>query len=200
MDTYPARSALYVRSFAAGTGETSIVWHGDRNGVRIRRIFLSSDERSSSAAASRSFPGIVPAGNREIQRLAGIIIMLSRGQRQSFDLELLDLDSCTDFQKKVLLLTARIPPGRVRTYRRVAEGVSGPSSARAAGRALSGNPFPLVIPCHRVVGSNGVIGGYQGGEAMKRSLLELEGIRFDPVSGCVSGVMFTPAENEPEEY
>lgn len=188
-------SALFINSFIAGTGETSILWYRDRTGVRIRRIFLSSGGGSSSSAAGRAFPGITAADNHEIRRLAGIIEMLSRGLRQDFELELLDLDSCTDFQKKVLMETARIPPGRVATYRRLAERVSGPSYARAAGRALAGNPFPLVIPCHRVVRSNGAIGGYQGGEDMKRSLLELEGVLLDPVSGFASSVMFTPAEN-----
>lgn len=200
MDTCPARPSLHMKSFTSGTGETSIVWHGDRTGVRILRIFLSSGDGSSSSAAGRAFPGITAGGNHEIRRLAGIIDMLSRGLRQDFDLELLDLDSCTDFQKKVLMETARIPPGRVTTYRRLAERVAGPSIARAAGRALAGNPFPLAIPCHRVVMSNGGIGGYQGGAGMKRSLLELEGVSFDPVSGCVSRVMFTPVENDPEEF
>lgn len=194
MDTSRSSPSLYLNNFTAGTGETSIVWYRDRTGFRIRRIFLSSGDGSSSSVAGRAFPGIAAGDNYEIRRLAGIIEMLSRGLRQDFDLELLDLDICTDFQKKVLMETARIPPGRVATYRRLAERVSGPSCARAAGRALAGNPFPLAIPCHRVVMSNGAIGGYQGGTPMKRSLLELEGVSFDPVSGCVSRVMFTPAE------
>ncbi len=195
MDTSRSSPLLYLHSFTSATGETSIVWYRDRTGVRIRRIFLSSDDGSSSAAAGRSFPGIASCANPEIRRLAGIIGMISRGLRQDFDIELLDLGICTDFQKKVLLETARILPGQVRSYRWLAERASGPSCARAAGRALAGNPFPLAIPCHRVVRSDGGIGGYQGGAAMKLSLLELEGVRFDPVSGCVSSVMFTPAEN-----
>lgn len=190
----PGAAALFVKSFTSGNGEISIVWQADRTGVRIRRIFLSSDDGSSSAAASRAFPGIAAGGDHEIRRLAGIIAMLSPGLRQDFDLELLEFGFCTDFQKKVLLETARIPPGRVRTYRWLAERVSGPSFARAASRALACNPFPLAIPCHRVVRSDGSIGGYQGGRVMKRSLLELEGVRFDPMSGCVSRVMFAPAD------
>jgi methylated-DNA-[protein]-cysteine S-methyltransferase len=54
-----------------------------------------------------------------------------------------------------------------------------PSAARAVGRALATNPFPIIIPCHRAVRSDGSLGGYQGGLAMKRALLEMEGVEFD---------------------
>jgi methylated-DNA-[protein]-cysteine S-methyltransferase len=62
----------------------------------------------------------------------------------------------------------------------LAERIEAPGAARAVGHALALNPFPLIIPCHRAVRSDGGLGGFQGGLAMKRKLLELEGIAFSP--------------------
>jgi methylated-DNA-[protein]-cysteine S-methyltransferase len=67
----------------------------------------------------------------------------------------------------------------VSTYGRLARQAGAEGGARAAGRALAENPFPIVVPCHRTVRSNGDLGGYQGGVQMKRALLEMEGVAFD---------------------
>jgi methylated-DNA-[protein]-cysteine S-methyltransferase len=69
-----------------------------------------------------------------------------------------------------------IPYGSTATYREVAERVGSPSAARAVGAACAANPIPLIVPCHRVVAAAG-LGGYGGGPALKRKLLELEGVR-----------------------
>jgi methylated-DNA-[protein]-cysteine S-methyltransferase len=74
----------------------------------------------------------------------------------------------------------RIPRGWVSTYGRIAKSLAVPRGARAVGSALSHNPFPIIIPCHRALRSNGELGGFQGGLAMKRALLELEGVQFSP--------------------
>lgn len=73
----------------------------------------------------------------------------------------------------------RIPRGRVSTYGRIAMKLTHPGAARAVGTALAKNPFPLIIPCHRAVKSDGKLGGYAGGLDMKKRLLEMEGIQFD---------------------
>jgi methylated-DNA-[protein]-cysteine S-methyltransferase len=64
----------------------------------------------------------------------------------------------------------------VSTYGRIARHLAIPGGARAVGRALARNPFPIIIPCHRAIRSDGRLGGFQGGPAMKRALLELEGV------------------------
>ncbi len=87
--------------------------------------------------------------------------------------ELLDLSGLTEFQKDVLELVATIPPGETLTYGEVAEGIGSPKAARAVGQALGKNPFPLIIPCHRVVGSKG-LGGYSSGVGLKKRLLDVE--------------------------
>jgi methylated-DNA-[protein]-cysteine S-methyltransferase len=78
------------------------------------------------------------------------------------------------FQEKVLFLAKKIPPGKVATYGQIARILK--TSPRAVGRALSKNPYPIKIPCHRVVKSDGSLGGYSGGVKKKVSLLREEGV------------------------
>lgn len=85
---------------------------------------------------------------------------------------------CSEFQWSVLCAARQIPSGRVTTYKDLAR-LIGSKSARGVGNALARNPFPLAIPCHRVVGSDRKIGGFQGGGDLKRFLLQLEGVEFD---------------------
>ncbi len=82
----------------------------------------------------------------------------------------------TPFEWKVLGATAQIPLGETRTYQGVAKAIGNPNAARAVGQALKRNPFAPVIPCHRVVRSDGSLGGYQGktGLAQKEFLLRTE--------------------------
>jgi len=83
------------------------------------------------------------------------------------------------FTRRALSAARRIPFGEVRTYGWVARRAGRPGGARAAGQAMSRNPVPLLIPCHRVVAAAGRLGGFGGGLGMKRALLALEGIECD---------------------
>ena len=96
------------------------------------------------------------------------------GKRTSFDLPI-DLRPLTGFQRQVLEATLAIPYGQTVSYRGLAESIGNPRAVRAVGGVQAGNPIPLVIPCHRVVGSNGSLTGYGGGMEMKQALLRLEG-------------------------
>ena len=82
----------------------------------------------------------------------------------------------TDFQRRVYRAVSTIPDGEVRSYKWVAKRMNNPNAYRAVGNALNRNPYPKIIPCHRVVKSDGSIGGYSGGAALKRRLLESEGV------------------------
>jgi methylated-DNA-[protein]-cysteine S-methyltransferase len=86
----------------------------------------------------------------------------------------LKLDGLTPFQRKVLVAISKIPPGETMTYGDVAKAAGKPGAARAVGNVMARNPIPLILPCHRVVASNG-LGGFTGGLDMKRKLLKLEG-------------------------
>jgi methylated-DNA-[protein]-cysteine S-methyltransferase len=80
----------------------------------------------------------------------------------------------TEFEKKVWACLLEIPYGETRSYGWIAEKIGKPAATRAVGRALSRNPVPIILPCHRVVDSDGSIGGYSSGIQKKRRLLELE--------------------------
>lgn len=86
-----------------------------------------------------------------------------------------DLSSGTPFQRQVWRAILRIPYGRVRSYRWVADRVGGSHYARAVGSALGANRVPIIVPCHRVVTSQASLGGFTGGLSVKRKLLDLEG-------------------------
>jgi len=87
----------------------------------------------------------------------------------------LDLSGATDFQRKVWETTRLIPYGETRSYAWVAEQIKQPGALRAVGQALGRNPLPIIVPCHRVVASNGKLGGFSNGIEMKKRLLYLEG-------------------------
>ena len=89
---------------------------------------------------------------------------------------LLDTFHPTPFQRKVLLATAAIPRGSTTTYLALAAQIGSPRSVRAVGNALAHNPLPWFIPCHRVLRTDGGLGGYRFGPALKRALLEQEGV------------------------
>jgi methylated-DNA-[protein]-cysteine S-methyltransferase len=84
--------------------------------------------------------------------------------------------SITD--QDVYVLLSKIPSGKVSTYGDIAKALGHPKAARAIGRIIANNPNPISIPCHRVVKSNGEIGGFAYGEQRKREILEKEGIKF----------------------
>ncbi|MFC2051215.1 methylated-DNA--[protein]-cysteine S-methyltransferase [Chloroflexota bacterium] len=95
------------------------------------------------------------------------------GHRVSFP-DKLDLSGATPFQRKVWEMTRLIPYGETRSYFWVAEQIKRPEAVRAVGQALGRNPLPIIVPCHRVVTSNGRLGGFSGGVEMKHYLLHLE--------------------------
>jgi methylated-DNA-[protein]-cysteine S-methyltransferase len=96
------------------------------------------------------------------------------GDRHRFEVPI-DWSLVRGFAGEVLRATARIPFGRVSSYRDIATDAGSPNAYRAAGNALGSNPIPIVVPCHRVLHSGGGLGGYTGGLDRKRFLLDLEG-------------------------
>lgn len=82
--------------------------------------------------------------------------------------------SLTPFAKRVYQVVLKIPLGQVRSYKWVARKAGRPAAARLVGQILKNNPFPLIIPCHRVVKASGQLGGYRGGQKIKKRLLRLE--------------------------
>ena len=100
------------------------------------------------------------------------ILKYLEGKSQSLDFSVIHLNS--SFRKKVLEAERNIPYGETRSYGEVAEMVNNPRASRAVGSANAKNPMPLYFPCHRIISSNGSLGGYGGGFGVKKYLLDLE--------------------------
>ena len=112
------------------------------------------------------------------------IVQYLRGERVYFSVPV-DLSATPDFQRRVLDAARQIPFGQARPYAWVAARIGSPRAVRAVGTALGRNPVPLIVPCHRVWRTDGGLGGYLFGAALKRRLLELE--RTTPVlEGCAA--------------
>jgi methylated-DNA-[protein]-cysteine S-methyltransferase len=117
------------------------------------------------------------------------------GEDIEFSRDVVRLNLCSAFQQKVLRAEHAIPRGRVSTYNLIAKDLENPNGARAVGTALATNPFPIVIPCHRAIRSDGALGGYQGNVKMKRTLLEMEDIAFCDAGHVATGSFFTKIKN-----
>jgi len=138
----------------------------------------------------RRLPDAVEALARELhgtfelepdaRRVRGLVKQLRDyldGRRTEFDVEL-DLGWMTAFRRRVMEECAKIPRGQTSTYADLARRAGSPRAFRAVGRTMATNPVPIVVPCHRVLGSGGGLHGFGGGLDMKERLLELEGVRL----------------------
>ena len=170
--------SIYYLIAPSRFGEYAIIWHLTHDQPRILRLVLPGIFKDPLSSIHRAFLGAVESTHPDLVSLTGDIGRYLGGASFHFDLRCLDWDACTAFQIRVLLAEYEIPRGWVSTYGRIARKLGIPGGSRAVGNALAANPFPLLIPCHRAVRSTGKLGGYQGGLAMKKTLLEMEGVVF----------------------
>jgi methylated-DNA-[protein]-cysteine S-methyltransferase len=144
---------------------------GPRGVVNIH-YGATPDPRELSRITHAYGPGVLP-DRRGCDRVLTELDQYFAGRRRSFDV-VVDLATLTPFQQRILAATARVPYGELTTYKVVARQAGNEQAARAAGAALRANPIPIVVPCHRIVATDGTLGGYAGGLAAKRRLLTLE--------------------------
>jgi methylated-DNA-[protein]-cysteine S-methyltransferase len=168
----------------------AIVWSAHREQARICRVLLSKPRLSAERLVQASFPDAKRSSCAEIDLVADQIVAFLTGEDIRFSLDIAHLDLCSQFQQKVLRAEHGIPRGSVSTYQRIAKYLGNRKGARAVGTALATNPFPIIIPCHRAIRSDGTLGGYQGGPGMKQTLLKMEGILFDPSGRVVTKELF----------
>lgn len=155
-------------------GRFAIIWIERPGGPEVRGIVLPVD--GEPADAMGRFPDARRGGHRTIADLSRDIEAFLGGGDVAFPLSMVHLAGLGEFQQRVLKAEHAIPRGGVSTYGAIATHIGSPGAARAVGRALATNPFPIVVPCHRAIRGDGTLGGYQGGLAMKRALLEFEGV------------------------
>jgi methylated-DNA-[protein]-cysteine S-methyltransferase len=149
--------------------ETSAGWMGVRaSDTGLTAIVLPKKTRNSverELGADGSDPSL--------GELAARFRAYFNGEEVEFP-DTLDLSAATPFQRAVWEAARRIPRGETRSYSWVAEQAGRPLAVRATGGALGKNPVPVIVPCHRVIAANGSLGGFSGGLAMKRRMLDLE--------------------------
>jgi methylated-DNA-[protein]-cysteine S-methyltransferase len=179
----------FYRVLPTRLGDIGMVWAKGSSGFHLLRICLPRQDRSMIDHVRNEFPEVVEGRSAEADYLARELPKAVEGQVAVLRMEILDLSPCTPFQRTVLTLCYGIPRGRVCTYGDLAWAAGVPQGARAVGMVMAGNPFPLVIPCHRVVRANGAPGGFGGGTRMKMALLAGEGVLLDD-GGRVSPLCF----------
>lgn len=168
----------FYTTFPSPFKSFTVVWRGKGSNLQVQRIFLSDKNHTSEAKILDLLPNIKSKSISVIKILGEKIQKFLNGEKIEIGLEVLDFNMCYEIQKKVLLAEYEIPRGWVSSYKRIAQIIGIPKGARVVGNALAKNPFPIIIPCHRAIKTNGELGGYQGGINMKRVLLEMEGIEF----------------------
>lgn len=159
-------------------GEVGLVRRSYGGPSLICRILLPDAKCSTTKKIREDFPGAVPRAGKPDKIGLQIRHFLS-GEAVDFDRDDLDFGIVKGFTRRALHACGKIPPGHVMSYGGLAASLGVPGGARAVGNAMAANPFPLMIPCHRVVRSGGSVGGFGGGADMKKQLLRLEGVVFD---------------------
>jgi len=184
--TVPERLDRRFRAQAAAEGLLDVAF--DVTDSPLGRLLVAATERgvcriSYDPEAEAELEALASAHGARVLRSRRPLESLRRElddyferRRRSFDVAV-DLAALPAFQRDVLTELARVPYGEVATYGRLAARIGKPRAARAVGGALNRNPIPIVLPCHRVVGSTGNLVGYAGGLERKQALLALEGAR-----------------------
>jgi methylated-DNA-[protein]-cysteine S-methyltransferase len=168
-------SEISFTFFETAVGRYGIAW-GGRGAVSV--LLPEKSEAASRARLARRFPEAREAvPPPEIQRAIDAIVALLAGERRDLSDVPLDFESLPAFHRRVYEVARAIPPGSTISYGEIAARLGEPRAAREVGEALGKNPFPIVVPCHRVLAADGKLGGFsaRGGVATKLRLLEIEG-------------------------
>jgi len=160
---------LYYAVFQTAAGWVGLLG----SPVGLRRATLPQHSEPEVIKSLRSESSEAVLSPRLYQSLIEHLQTYYEGHPVDFDNKL-DLSGGTDFQRSVWQATRLIPYGETRSYAWIAGQIGRPKASRAVGQALHYNPLPVIIPCHRVIASDGTLGGFGGGVEMKRYLLRLE--------------------------
>jgi methylated-DNA-[protein]-cysteine S-methyltransferase len=180
---------MFYQIVKVGKEEIGLVWGYAGKKPQLEYIYLPNPKEKLKERIIKDFPEINKVPRKISGGIDDRIAKLYFGKKENIDLSLLNLSKLTDFSAKVLKQACKIPRGKVATYSGLAAKLGKSRAARAVGTALANNPFPIIIPCHRVVRADGSLGGFGGGLKMKSELLTKEGVIFDS-QGRVSAKCF----------
>jgi methylated-DNA-[protein]-cysteine S-methyltransferase len=171
-------------------GPVAAIWSVHQGQPKIVRIVLSKPGTPADKQADALYSDSIALSCPEIDSVMDHIASFLGGDVIRFPLDIVRMDLCSAFQQRVLRAEHGIPRGKVSTYQRIARHLGDAKVARSVGTALANNPFPIIIPCHRAIRTDLTLGGYQGGLEMKRTLLEMEGVKFNSQGRVVMGELF----------
>lgn len=142
--------------------------------VGVVRLVLPAEDRDAAmrSVSTRVSPRVLRAPRR-VDPVRRQLSEYFDGRRRAFDVPV-DFRLSAGFRRQALAAVAAVPYGATATYRQIAEAAGNVRATRAAGSACATNPTPIVVPCHRVLRTDGGLGGYLGGPEVKRALLDLE--------------------------
>lgn len=165
--------------FETAIGKCGIAW--GESGVAGVQLPEAGDSDTRARMLHRFPAAGESAPPPEVQRAVDRIVALLRGEESDLSMVALDMEGVPEFHRRVYEAARTIPPGKTLSYGDIARRVGAPGAARAVGQALGRNPFPIVVPCHRVLAAGGKIGGFsaQGGVATKRRMLAIEGAHLN---------------------
>lgn len=167
---------MHYALFKTAIGQCGVVW-GERGVVGVQ-LPESSLAHTQQRIARRYPDATLSEPSREIQAAIDGMVALLAGEKRDLAEIRLDMDGVPLFNRRVYEVARAIAPGTTLTYGDVAARLDRAANPRAVGQALGANPFPIVVPCHRVLAANGRMGGFSapGGVATKRRMLEIEGV------------------------
>jgi len=172
-------NTAYYTLTTTALGDVGVVWKRKNNSPAIVKICLPVASEKIENIVLRNFPDAGLRSHGDVKKVCDSLLEYLAANVTVFSLHMVDMSICTEFQRNVLNQTWLIPRGMVSTYKGLAGRTGIPGGARAVGMALASNPFPLVIPCHRVIRTDGSLGGFGGGLEMKKKLLGIEGVAFN---------------------
>jgi methylated-DNA-[protein]-cysteine S-methyltransferase len=161
--------------FSTTFGESAVIYR--ESPFRIIEILLPCKNRKALLQSLDEAEWGLPGSHHSAQAVSKLVIKYFNGHNIHAPWKLLAMERLTELQQAVLMATAQIPYGQVRAYKDIARAIGRPRACRFVGTTLANNPFPILIPCHRVIRSDGSTGWFSGGTALaplKQRMISLE--------------------------
>jgi methylated-DNA-[protein]-cysteine S-methyltransferase len=166
----------FLQLFNTPLGRCGIAW--GENGITACTFPEVSDDETRARLRRRARDGVeTDEAPAHVRSAIGGIVRLMQGEKETLQDVVLDFSGIPEFEEKVYRLSRAIPPGETRSYGALARELGDVAYSQRVGQCLGRNPFPIIVPCHRIVGADGKLTGFSapGGIETKRALLKIEG-------------------------